>query len=242
MQALMISDLHLTPSRPGIARAFLSFLAHTAPEAQQLYILGDFFEYWVGDDAMEPFHEDIASALKNYREAGHDIYFMPGNRDFALGRTFLKKAGMTWLNDPSLVTLNGETVLLMHGDSLCTGDPHYLRYRRIIRNPLVINILRMTPLGYRKNLGRKIRENSQRAKQTKSPAIMDVTPGEVVKVMGKHQVVTMIHGHTHRPAIHDLTLTNGQGAKRYVLGDWEEKGWFIRADNNRLTLESFDIV
>ncbi len=241
MEALLISDLHLTPARPAIARAFLSFMEEIAPKAEQLYILGDFFEYWVGDDAMEPFHENIASALKRYTDAGHELYIMPGNRDFALGHQFLKKSGAQWLKDPSLVTLNGEKVLLMHGDSLCTEDKQYLLYRKIIRNPLVMGLLRLTPLSYRKNLGRKIRENSLKSKTYKTLEIMDVTPAEVARVIEKFQVKTLIHGHTHRPAIHNESLASQTNAKRFVLGDWEEKGWLIRTDNKQLTLESFDI-
>ena len=166
---------------------------------------------------------------------------MAGNRDFAIGNAFLKKAGAQWLEDPTALTLNDEKVLLMHGDSLCTGDPQYLRYRRIIRNPWVMRVLRMTPLSYRKKLGRSIRENSLKAKTQKPLDIMDVTPEEVVKVMEKHNVKTMIHGHTHRPAIHDLELTGGIAAKRIVLGDWEAKGWLLKTNNHQLTLESFDI-
>ncbi|WP_263079540.1 UDP-2,3-diacylglucosamine diphosphatase [Endozoicomonas sp. Mp262] len=241
MEALLISDLHLTPARPAIARAFLSFMEETAPKAGQLFILGDFFEYWVGDDAMEPFHEDIALALKHYTDAGHKLYIMPGNRDFALGRQFLKKSGAQWLKDPSLVSINGEKVLLMHGDSLCTEDKQYLLYRKIIRNPLVMGLLRLTPLSYRKKLGRKIRENSLKSKVHKTREIMDVTPAEVSRVIEKFRVKTLIHGHTHRPAIHDVPLANLTTAKRYVLGDWETHGWMISTEDNQLLLESFKI-
>ena len=241
MQALLISDLHLTPSRPAIARAFISFLEKVAIQADELYILGDFFEYWVGDDAMEPFHTEIAQHLRRYSDQGHVVYIMPGNRDFAIGDDFLRQAGSQWLNDPSIVTLNGEKILLMHGDSLCTDDPQYLRYRRIIRNPLVMKLLRLTPLSYRKKLGRSIRENSIKAKSHKSITIMDVTEQEVIKTMTRHQVRTLIHGHTHRPCVHSVKLASTGTAKRIVLGDWETKGWYIRTDNNALTLEHFDI-
>ncbi|MDP0588964.1 MAG: UDP-2,3-diacylglucosamine diphosphatase [Candidatus Endonucleobacter bathymodioli] len=241
MQALLISDLHLTPLRPAIAQAFLSFLKKQAVFSRQLYILGDFFEYWVGDDAMEPFHENIASSLKEYSRAGHDIYIMPGNRDFAIGQQFLKQAGAQWLSDPTLLTINGEKVLLLHGDSLCTEDIHYLRYRKIIRNPLIMALLQLTPLSFRKKLCHKIQKDSLQAKTKKKLAIMDVTENEVIRVMNHYNVNIMIHGHTHRPTIHDMHLSNGSPAKRYVLGDWESKGWFIRTDNIPFTLESFDI-
>lgn len=239
MQALLISDLHLTPARPAIARAFLSFLEHTAPKARQLYILGDLFEYWVGDDVMDPFHDQIAAALKRHADAGHELYIMPGNRDFALGAQFLEKCGGQWLKDPSVVTINGEKVLLMHGDLLCTEDRQYLRYRAIIRNPLVMALLRMTPSTYRRKLGQRIRQRSQESKRNKPQAIMDVTPAEVARIMTRFQVSTLIHGHTHRPAIH--TVENAlPDAKRYVLGDWEDEGWMIYSEP-RLTLKSFSI-
>lgn len=241
MQALLISDLHLTPTRPAIAQAFLSFMAETAPQAQQLYILGDFFEYWVGDDAMEPFHQKIAQALQRYSSAGNDVYFMPGNRDFAIGKHFLKQTGAQWLNDPTLISINGEKVLLMHGDSLCTADHQYLRFRKIIRNPIVLTILRLLPLSYRKKLAKKIREHSQKATSKKDSNIMDVSVDEVSRMMNKYNTQTLIHGHTHRPDIHKLPMAKHTGARRIVLGDWEEKGWMIRTDKQKLTLESFDI-
>ncbi|MDD7805290.1 MAG: UDP-2,3-diacylglucosamine diphosphatase [Endozoicomonas sp. (ex Botrylloides leachii)] len=241
MQALVISDLHLTPARPTIGRAFLSFMEHTAPKARELYILGDFFEYWVGDDAIEPFHEEIIQSLRRYSDAGHSVFIMAGNRDFAIGEDFLKKAGALWLNDPTLLTLNNEKVLLLHGDLLCTADVQYLRYRRIIRNPWVMKLLRMIPLSYRRKLGSTIRENSVTKKTKKKPEIMDVTAEEVVNMMEHYNVKIMIHGHTHRPAIHDVTLKGNTPAKRIVLGDWGEKGWLLSTDNNQLTLESFDI-
>nr|MDT0251303.1 UDP-2,3-diacylglucosamine diphosphatase [Endozoicomonas sp.] len=211
MKALFISDLHLTPDCPAVARAFCHYLTERAPQADALYILGDFFEYWVGDDAMDDFQHDIARRLKEYTDSGKVIYLMPGNRDFAIGRSFLKKTGAKWLKDPTLITINNQKILLMHGDSLCTHDEQYQRYRRIIRNPLVMAILRMTPLSYRKNLGHKIRQNSKSAKVGKTLEIMDVTPSAVIKMMDKFQVNTLIHGHTHRPDIHDVTLQQGIG-------------------------------
>ncbi|MDP0562076.1 MAG: UDP-2,3-diacylglucosamine diphosphatase [Candidatus Endonucleobacter sp. (ex Gigantidas childressi)] len=241
MRALLISDLHLTPLRPAIAKAFLSFLKKQAVFSRELYILGDFFEYWVGDDAMDPFHENIARALKEYSSAGHTIYIMPGNRDFTIGQQFLKKAGAHWLKDPTLLTINGEKVLLLHGDSLCTEDSKYLRYRRVIRNPLIMAMLKLSPLSFRKKLCQKIQKDSSQAKTKKKMAIMDVTQNEVVRVMDHYNVNIMIHGHTHQPAIHNLHLSDQSLAKRYVLGDWQSKGWFIRTDNIPFALDSFDI-
>ncbi|MGI9277194.1 MAG: UDP-2,3-diacylglucosamine diphosphatase [Endozoicomonas sp.] len=239
MNSLFISDLHLTPERPAIARAFLSFMSERALSANALYILGDFFDYWVGDDAMEPFHHDIARALREYSDSGRKLFLMAGNRDFALGKSFLRQTGATWLKDPCVVELNGESVLLMHGDLLCTGDQQYLRYRKIIQNPLILAMLRMTPLTYRKNLGKKIRANSNTAKSMKSLDIMDVSQNEVLRMMQKYRVKTLIHGHTHRPADHSVESGDFKG-RRVVLGDWESHGWLIGTEEG-LKLEQFEI-
>ena len=239
MQAQFISDLHLTPERPAIARAFLRFMDEQAPKSQSLYILGDFFEYWLGDDAMEPFHLDIAKTLRQYTQAGHQLFFMPGNRDFAVGRRFLKQTGAQWLNDPCTIELNGETVLLMHGDLLCTDDEQYQKYRKRIRHPLVLGLLKCLPLSYRKKLGAKIRADSQKAKTGKSLDIMDVNQAEVVKVMELYDVKTLIHGHTHRPDAHPVSLASGEG-QRIVLGDWDSYGWVLTSDSG-LTQQRFSL-
>lgn len=197
-----------------------------APKGDALYILGDFFEYWVGDDAMEPFHQEIADKLRCYTDAGHQLFFMPGNRDFAVGRRFLRQTGARWLQDPCTIELNGEKTLLMHGDLLCTDDEQYQKYRRRIRHPLVLGFLRLLPLSYRKKLAGRIRANSQKAKSGKRLEIMDVNRGEVIRVMEQYRVKTLIHGHTHRPDIHAVTLSNGTG-QRIVLGDWDRFGWVL---------------
>ncbi|WP_257281139.1 UDP-2,3-diacylglucosamine diphosphatase [Endozoicomonas sp. ISHI1] len=240
MNIKFISDLHLTPERPDTVRAFSSFMQEQASQSDALYILGDFFEYWVGDDAMEPFHHDIAHQLRAYTDSGKPLFLMAGNRDFAIGKDFLRMTGATWLNDPCVIDLNGETVLLMHGDLLCTGDQQYLRYRKVIRNPLVLGILRLTPRSYRKKLAQKLRSNSKKAKSTKSLAIMDVAPKEVVRLMEKYQVKTLIHGHTHRPNTHEVALTSGTG-KRIVLGDWDRQGWVLTSNESGLKMDAFEI-
>ncbi|MRI34811.1 UDP-2,3-diacylglucosamine diphosphatase [Endozoicomonas sp. OPT23] len=241
MTAAFISDLHLTPERPDIFRAFVSYMEHQALKVNDLYILGDFFEYWLGDDAMEAFHHNVASLLKQYTDSGRNIYLMPGNRDFAIGKQFLKQTGAIWLKDPCTIKLNGEKVLLMHGDLLCTEDKQYLKYRKIIRSPLVMFLLRMTPLSYRKNLGRKIRENSRKAKTGKSLEIMDVTSESVSDFMIRYGVKTLVHGHTHRPNIHDVDLPDDKG-QRIVLGDWDKLGWELIEAEGGLKLLSFPIT
>nr|WP_205346604.1 UDP-2,3-diacylglucosamine diphosphatase [Stutzerimonas stutzeri] len=228
---MLISDLHLEEERPDITRAFLHFLATRATQAEALYILGDFFEVWIGDDAMTPFQESIAGALRALSERGVRIYLMHGNRDFMLGQTFCHKAGCKLLADPSVVQLCGEPVLLMHGDSLCTRDEGYMRLRRLLRNPLSMFVLRNLPLATRRKLARKLRNESRTQTRMKASDIIDVTPELIPGVLAEHRVRTLIHGHTHRPATHDLEV-NGQPAKRIVLGDWDRQGWALQVDEN----------
>lgn len=239
MDALFISDLHLTPGCPAVARAFLRFMDEQAPKARALYILGDFFEYWLGDDAMDDFHQHITASLRTYVDNDHQLFFMVGNRDFAIGRRFLQLTGAQWLPDPCTIELKGEQVLLTHGDLLCTDDIQYQKYRRRIRNPLLLWLLRQSPLSCRKKLADKIRSDSRKAKTSKSMSIMDVNNQAVVAMMERYQVKTLIHGHTHRPAIHSVALKAGVG-QRIVLGDWGRQGWQLSASPG-LKLESFDI-
>ncbi len=226
---LLISDLHLEQERPDITRAFLHFLASRARQADALYILGDFFEVWIGDDAISPFQREIAQALRELSESGTRVYLMHGNRDFLLGKRFCREAGATLLPDPCLVEMGGERVLLMHGDSLCTLDLGYMKLRRWLRNPLSLFILRNLPLATRRKLARKLRSESRTQTRMKASAIVDVTPDEVLRVMADHGVRTLIHGHTHRPATHELQI-DGQPARRIVLGDWDKQGWALQVD------------
>ncbi|MBS7690152.1 UDP-2,3-diacylglucosamine diphosphatase [Pseudomonas lalucatii] len=235
---LLISDLHLEEERPDISRAFLHFLQTRASQAEALYILGDFFEVWIGDDAISPFQRSVAQALRQLSDAGTRIFLMHGNRDFLLGRAFCREAGCTLLNDPSRVELAGEQVLLMHGDSLCTQDEAYMRLRRWLRNPLSLFILRHLPLATRHKLARKLRKESRSQTAMKASAIVDVTPSEVPRVMAAQGVRTLIHGHTHRPAEHALQVA-GQPARRIVLGDWDKQGWALQIDGQGWTLAPF---
>ena len=228
---LLISDLHLEQERPDISRAFLDFLKTRAIQAEALYILGDFFEVWIGDDAITPFQRSIAQALRQLSDSGTRIYLMHGNRDFLIGKAFCREAGCTLLKDPSLVELAGEKVLLMHGDSLCTQDAGYMKLRRLLRNPLSLFILRHLPLTTRHKLARKLRNESRAQTRMKASDIVDVTPDEVPRIMAAHGVRTLIHGHTHRPAVHALTL-DGQPARRIVLGDWYRQGWALQVDEH----------
>ncbi|MGV8917145.1 MAG: UDP-2,3-diacylglucosamine diphosphatase [Pseudomonas sp.] len=238
---LLISDLHLEEQRPDITRAFLDMLEGRARSAEALYILGDFFEAWIGDDAMSPFQLSICQALRVLSDSGTQIFLMHGNRDFMLGRRFCKAAGCTLLADPSVVQLNGEPVLLMHGDSLCTRDEAYMRLRRYLRNPITLWVLRNLPLRTRHKLARKLRNESRAQTRMKANDIVDVTPEEVPRIMAQYGVKTLIHGHTHRPAIHKLQVGD-EAAKRIVLGDWDKQGWALQVDEHGFQLAAFDFI
>lgn len=238
---LLISDLHLEQERPDISRAFLHFLQTRATQAEALYILGDFFEVWIGDDAITPFQRTIAQALRQLSDSGTRIYLMHGNRDFMLGKAFCREAGCTLLRDPSLIELGGENVLLMHGDSLCTQDLGYMKLRRWLRNPLSLFILRNLPLATRHKLARKLRSESRAQTRIKASDIVDVTPDEVPRIMAAYGVRTLIHGHTHRPAVHTLEL-NGHPAQRIVLGDWDSQGWALQVDANGFQQAPFPLT
>ncbi len=234
---LLISDLHLHEQRPDIARAFFRFLQETAPQADALYILGDFFEVWIGDDAISPFQQQVATALKQLADSGTRIYLMHGNRDFLIGNAFCRQAGCRLLKDPALLQHNGESILLMHGDSLCTDDHDYQRMKRILRNPLSLFILRHLPLKTRQKLAGDLRAKSRTQTRMKAAEITDVNAQAVQQAMQRHGVNTLIHGHTHRPAIHAL----GDNRQRIVLGDWDSHGWYLQLDDNGLALESFPL-
>lgn len=240
MSVLFISDLHLEVERPDITRAFLHFLATRARSAEALYILGDFFEAWIGDDGMDEFQHSIARALRELADSGTRIYLMHGNRDFLIGKAFCREARCTLLRDPSLIDLGGEKILLMHGDSLCTLDAAYMKLRRWLRNPLSLFILRNLPLATRRKLARKLRKESRAQTRMKASEIVDVTPAEVERIMRDKGVRILIHGHTHRPAVHELDI-DGRSARRIVLGDWDQQGWALEADDRGMRQAPFPL-
>ena len=240
MSVLFISDLHLEAQRPDIVRAFLHFLDSRAAQAEALYILGDFFEVWIGDDGMDDFQRSIANALRRLSDAGTRIYLMHGNRDFLIGRRFCREAGCTLLKEGSVIELNGEPVLLLHGDSLCTRDESYQRMRKRLRNPFSLWLLRHLPLATRHKLARKLRDASRMRTREKAADIVDVTPEAVPQLMARRGVRTLIHGHTHRPAVHKL-LVDGQNAQRIVLGDWDRQGWALEVDAQGYHLAAFPL-
>ncbi|WGK60138.1 UDP-2,3-diacylglucosamine diphosphatase [Halopseudomonas sp. SMJS2] len=240
MRYLFISDLHLEAQRPDITRAFLHCLDTRARNADALYILGDFFEVWLGDDNPDPLADQVSAALLALSRQGTAIYLMHGNRDFLIGKSFCRRSGCTLLKDPTLIEINDERVLLMHGDSLCIDDLGYMRMRRWLRNPLSLFILHHLPLKTRHRIGRKLRNESRERTRYKAADITDVNEGEVLRVMHSQRVTTLIHGHTHRPAVHPLEI-EGKPAQRIVLGDWDNSGWVLEVDEDGYRLESFEL-
>jgi UDP-2,3-diacylglucosamine hydrolase len=225
-----ISDLHLDGSRPDITQQFLEFLNEAANTAQTLYILGDLFETWIGDDDPDADKQRVQVALKNLTDAGVRCYVTHGNRDFLLGKRFERATGATIFTEGKVIELYGQRVMLMHGDTLCTDDHDYQRLRRILRNPVVRTVLRSLPLARRQRLAARIRAGSKQhidAMERAAPAIMDVNAQAVADAFERSHADYIVHGHTHRPAIHRLTIKGRQGT-RIVLGDWYTQGSVLR--------------
>lgn len=230
MTVLFISDLHLDGARPDISQQFLDFLNGEARDAERLYVLGDLFEAWIGDDDPDTDKRRIIAAMRALADAGVKCFVMHGNRDFLLGKRFCRDTGSELIDDGTVVDVYGRRVLLMHGDTLCTDDRSYQRLRRIVRNPIVQLILRSMTLAQRQRLAARMRAGSKahiEAADKASPYIMDVNSGAVVAAFRKFEVDCLIHGHTHRPAVHALTV-DGRPRTRIVLGDWYEQGSVLR--------------
>lgn len=240
MSILLISDLHLSPERPEITAAFFAFLEQSAARAEALYILGDLFETWIGDDDPAPLVTNVTAALRRISRHGTRVYLQRGNRDFAIGKSFCRETGCTLLPDHYVANFYGEQLLLLHGDTLCTDDRQYQRFRRWIRCPPVLGLLRLLPLKVRRKLAARAREKSMASNANKAENIMDVAPNAVVAALQRAGVQTMIHGHTHRPGAHALQA-NGKSAERFVLGDWDRQAWVLTARPSGLELTSFDI-
>lgn len=227
MTTLLLSDLHLDETRPHSTAAFEALLAGEARHAAALYILGDLFESFIGDDDDAPLVARVAAALRELRDAGVAVYFMAGNRDFLVGPAYAARAGMTLLSDPSVIELAGKRTLLMHGDTLCTDDGEYQRFRAQVRDPAWQREFLAKPLAERRAFAALAREESRRQTAHKVAEIMDVNPRAVENVMRAHRVQRLIHGHTHRPATHQFLL-DGETAERIVLGDWYEQASVLR--------------
>lgn len=222
MSTLFISDLHLDEARPQITELFARFLANEARGAAALYILGDLFESWIGDDDDAELPARVAHALRALRDSGTPIYFMHGNRDFLLGADYAARAGMELLAVATIVDLAGERTLLMHGDTLCTDDIEYQKFRMLVRNPAWQAQFLAEPLAERRAFAAQARGESRKHTAMKAVEIMDVNQAAVASAMREHGVRRLIHGHTHRPATHRFEL-DGTSAERIVLGDWYEQ-------------------
>lgn len=237
MAVLFISDLHLDPARPDGIASFLEFCATTARNADEVYILGDLFEAWIGDDDDDPGLEPIVAALASLTGRGVPCHFMHGNRDFLAGAGFSRRTGCRLLGDFERVDLFGRPVLLAHGDLLCTDDVRYLELRRQLRDPAWQSDFLAKSLDDRRRLAAELRRLSQAEMAAKSEAIMDVNENAVRETMRRFDVRVLLHGHTHRPAIHRFDL-DGKPAERIVLNDWYGPGGYLRWDRAGPRLES----
>ena len=229
MHSIFVSDLHLCPSRPAINQLFLQFLCGPAAASESVYILGDLFEYWAGDDDDDLFNRSISAKLRELADTGVALYLMHGNRDFLIGDRFAANCGATLLADPTLIDLYGTPTLVLHGDSLCTDDVGYQQFRNKVRDPSYQAQFLAQPLDQRKKIIAGLRTENTEKKQLKTEAIMDVAPATVAAVLRKYGCPRMIHGHTHRPAVHDH-LVNGRHCERWVLADWYTSGSYLHCD------------
>ncbi|HUW35857.1 MAG TPA: UDP-2,3-diacylglucosamine diphosphatase [Rhodocyclaceae bacterium] len=228
--ALFVSDLHLCPTRPAIAQLFADFLVGPAAQAGAIYILGDLFEYWAGDDDLdEPFNAKVAAALKRLAERGTRLFLIRGNRDFLIGPDFSRASGVSLLDEPHRVIIAGTPTLLLHGDTLCTDDIDYQRFRDRVRSQSWRDDFLAQPLAERRAQIEALRDKSEAEKRVKAAAIMDVNDAAVAGLLRANGYPRLIHGHTHRRARHEL-LVDGHRCERWVLGDWYEGGSYLAGD------------
>jgi UDP-2,3-diacylglucosamine hydrolase len=232
---LFIADLHLSAERPDIINLFQAFLREQAVQADALYILGDLFEAWIGDDAVQPEMRAVLDGIAELTGNNVPVYVMVGNRDFLLGSDFEKMTGCTLLPDPSVVNLYGTDTLLMHGDTLCTDDLDYQQFRKQVRTPQWREMVLAKTVEERKQLAREARAQSRAHTKEKSQEIMDVNAQAVAEAFRTHHVSRLIHGHTHRPAVHKSTVDN-KAVTRIVLGDWYTQASVLRVTDDRFEL------
>ncbi len=236
MATLFISDLHLEPGRPEIGEQFLAFLAGPARQADALYILGDLFEAWIGDDDPSPYYARMKAALRELSDAGVPVFFMHGNRDFMIGETFARDTGVTLLSDPHALELYGEKVLLSHGDALCTDDVEYQQVRAMTRNPEWQAMMMSKSIEERVAFAQQAREQSMARGQSTDDEIADVNQDAVEQAIRESGVDILLHGHTHRPAVHPFHVDE-RPVHRIVLGDWYEQGSLVEWDEDGPRLE-----
>jgi len=239
MTTLFISDLHLDVTHPEIAGQFLEFLKVEAVSADALYILGDLFESWVGDDDPNAHYAEVKTAIRTLTDLGIPVYFMHGNRDFMIGADFAAETGITLLPDPYVLDLYGTQVILAHGDAMCTDDHEYQAMRAMSRNPEWQAMMMQKPLAERQAFAAQARAASMAHGNTISDEISDVNAEAVVAAFREQGVLTMLHGHTHRPAVHKVEV-DGKEAKRIVLGDWFEQGSVVRWDESGPVLSAME--
>ena len=242
---LFISDLHIDISRPDILAGLFQFLDENKKKCDALYILGDLFEIWVGDDAVSDVSLEVSQKFCEFSECGPSLYIMHGNRDFLIGNDYAKRCGATILEDHHIINLGDEKLLLLHGDTLCTDDRDYQQFRALVRNRSWQEDFLNKTIEERKNFAHKARDKSKSETSLKSDSIMDVNQEEVLKSFQKYHVSKILHGHTHRPAIHEIKIKSenspAQTGQRIVLGDWDERGWWAEIYDNSLRLKSFPL-
>ena len=239
-QTLFVSDLHLDAERPHIISAFCRFLEGLGEDTDALYILGDLFEYWVGDDDPATALQPVIGSIRQLGLTGIPIYFIHGNRDFLVGKAFERDTCCKILQEETVVDLYGKPTLIMHGDTLCTDDVAYQKYRSKARNKWVKKAVRMLSIKQRLSIAQRLRDKSVQAVQGKVPEIMDVNQQTVQRAMLKHRVKVLIHGHTHRAAVHNFTI-HGNACQRIVLGDWYEHGSVLKCTPDGMSLETMRI-
>ena len=227
MNTYFISDLHLSDSEPKLSAAFDNFLTDTLQPSDHLYILGDFFDMWIGDDDDASLAKATQARLKQATDSGVTGYFIRGNRDFLLGRDYLDECGFTLLEDHITLELAGVRTLIMHGDTLCTDDKEYQQFRQQVRSPAWQSQVLGLPVEHRRAMAQQLRDQSQSMSAIKASDIMDVNQDEVENVMSCAAATVLIHGHTHRPDTHDL-IVNDRQCQRIVLGAWHDQGWYLK--------------
>ncbi len=232
MTTIFVADLHLCSQRPTLIEGFVEFIKDTVTGCNEFYMLGDIFEAWIGDDYLDPALLTVVNALQTLSNNGTKLYFQRGNRDFLVGESFTNLIGATLLEDSYLVELNTQTALVMHGDQLCTDDIEYQKFRTLVRSDNWRSDFLSKSIENRLQIAEHLRTQSKEHSSKKSQEITDVNSDQVVTALVNAEVTLLIHGHTHRPAIHDVQLSNSQKATRMVLGDWGESLWYIKSDEH----------
>ncbi len=241
MAVYFISDLHLNLQQPAMTAGFLNYLK-SLNDAERLYILGDFFEAWIGDDVSTPLNDAVEQGLKALSDSGCKLFIMHGNRDFLIGDAFCQRTGATLIDENTVIQLGDQQVLLLHGDHLCLDDVEYQKVRLMLRNPVWQADFLSKTIPERIEFAKQARDQSKASGQMKADDIMDVTQSAVDEALNQSNTRIMIHGHTHRPKVHEWEL-DGQQRQRWVLGDWSEsQGWQIRwTESDGLQLSQFDL-